>query len=61
MFSETSTNIITMKKVIDYKTMKILEHFEQSDTDRILKRYENMGLWGWVSIDGVGDIILKEE
>ncbi len=50
-----------MKKVIDYKNMKILEHFDESDTDKILKRYRDMGLWEWVSIDSAGDIILNEE
>lgn len=50
-----------MKKVIDHKTMKILEHFEESDTDKILKRYQDMGFWGWVSVDATGDVILKEE
>ena len=32
-----------MKKVIDADNMKILEHFEESDTDRILKRYGIVG------------------
>jgi hypothetical protein len=50
-----------MKKVIDADNMKILEHFEESDTDKILKRYENMGFWQCVSVDRAGDIILWEE
>ena len=49
-----------MKKVIDMKTMKILEHFEASDTDRILKRYEHMAFWKKVYVDDAGDIILEE-
>jgi len=50
-----------MKKVIDADNMKILEHFDQSETDKILKRYENMGFWADVSVDQAGDIILWEE
>lgn len=51
----------TMKKVIDADNMKILEHFYESDTDRILERYENMGLWDDISVDQAGDIILWKE
>jgi hypothetical protein len=50
-----------MKKVIDMKTMKILERFEESNTDRILKRYEHMAFWKKVYVDQAGDIILWEE
>ena len=50
-----------MKKVIDADNMKILEYFNEKDTDAMLKRYENMGLWNAVSVDQAGDIILWED
>ena len=50
-----------MKKVIDADNMVILERFYEKDTDKMLKRYENMGLWLCISVDQAGDIILWEE
>lgn len=50
-----------MKKVIDADNMKILEHFDESNTETMLKRYENMGFWDDVSVDQAGDIILWKE
>jgi len=51
-----------MKKVIDADKMVILEHFEESDTDAILKRYENMCLWLCVYVDDeTGNVILWKE
>jgi hypothetical protein len=49
-----------MKKVIDCKTMKCIERFEESQTETILKKYQNLNKWDEVEIDSDGDIILNE-
>jgi len=48
------------KKVIDGDTMKCLETFEESQTQQMLEKYQELGKWDDVSVDSDGDIILYE-
>lgn len=50
-----------MKKVIDADNMVTLESFNESDTDKIVAKYNAIGKWDDVSVDNNGDIILWEE
>jgi hypothetical protein len=49
------------KKVIDGDTMKCLETFEESQTEKMLEKYRSLGKWDDISVDSDGDIILYEE
>lgn len=48
------------KKVIDADNNKILEIFNENETEEKLKYYESIGKWNDISIDRDGDIILWE-
>ena len=47
-----------MKKVIDADNMKLIETFDEKETAKILKKYEEDGRWLDVMVDRDGDIIL---
>ena len=49
------------KKVIDADNQKILETFDETETEFKLQYYESLGKWDDVSLDHNGDIILWEE
>ena len=49
------------KKVIDGDTMKCLETFDESGTEKVLEKYRSLGKWDDVQTDNDGDIILWEE
>ena len=46
--------------VIDGDTMKCLEKFEESQTEKMLAKYNELGKWDDVSLDCNGDIVLYE-
>lgn len=50
-----------MKKVIDADNQRVLETFEEKDTDSKVAYYQSLGKWNDVSVDRDGDIILWEE
>ncbi len=50
-----------MKKVIDGDRMICLEEFDKADTDTIVKKYQDMGIYGDIGVDIDGDIVLYEE
>ena len=50
-----------MKKVIDADNQRILEHFDEIETEIILNKYKEDGRWDDVSVDIHGDIILWED
>lgn len=50
-----------MKKVYDADNQKILEHFEESETEKIVAKYEAIGKWDDISVDIDGDICLWED
>ncbi len=50
-----------MKKVIDAQTMKCLETFQASDTEKVLAKYRALGRWDEVETDADGDIILSND
>lgn len=49
------------RRVIDSDNQRVIEVFDNSETDLKLKQYENDGRWEDVSVDRDGDIILWEE
>lgn len=49
------------KMVIDGDNMKCLEYFNEADTDKVVEKYENLGIYDDVSIDCNGDIVLYRE
>ena len=53
--------IMKSKKVIDGDTMKCLETFDESETEKVLEKYRSLGKWDDVQTDNDGDIILWEE
>ena len=50
-----------MKIVIDADNQKILEYFNESDTEKIVAKYEAIGKWEDISVDINGDICLWED
>ena len=50
-----------MKKVIDADNQKVLQTFEEKDTEKTLAYYRSLGKWNDISVDRDGDIILWEE
>ena len=50
-----------MKKVIDADNNKLIETFDEKETDSKVKYYESLGKWDDFSVDRDGDIILWEE
>ena len=50
-----------MKKVIDADNNKLLEEFEEKETNKKVEYYTSLGKWEDVSVDRDGDIILWEE
>lgn len=49
------------RRVIDADNDKILELFDESETEKKVKYYESLGKWSDVSVDIDGDIILWED
>lgn len=50
-----------MKKVIDADNQKILETFEENETDKKVEYYTSLCKWDDISVDRDGDIILWKE
>ena len=49
------------KMVIDADNQKVLERFNEDQTDETIEKYERIGKWNDIGIDSGGDIILWEE
>lgn len=49
------------KKVIDGDKMVILEYFAPEQSDKILGKYSNLGIYEDIAFDCDGDLILYRE
>jgi len=50
-----------LKMVIDADNNKCLERFEESKAEEMKAKYEAMGKWSDVGLDGNNDLILWED
>jgi len=52
---------MSYKKVIDADNQKILQYFQEQDTEDLKNRYQALGIWNDISVDRDGDIILWKQ
>jgi len=49
------------KAIIDLDIMKIIDHFDDKDSEKVKEIYENSGKYGFVGFDRDGDLTVSED